>query len=103
MRAPAPRLVGRKGRGLRNIWAYRGMKKSLAAVLAIFLALAGAAIGAMYAYDRSRDDVIAEGIKAAGVDLSGLSAAEAQAALERAVRNRSAARSRSATASTASC
>lgn len=61
------------------------MKKSLAAVLAIFLAFAGAAIGAMYAYDRSRDDVIAEGIKAAGVDLSGLSAAEAQAALERAV------------------
>lgn len=58
------------------------MKKSLAVVLVIFLAFAGAAIGAMYAYDRSRENVIAEGVTAAGVDLGGLTADEARAALE---------------------
>ena len=62
------------------------MKKSLAVVLVIFLAFAGAAIGAMYAYDRSRENVIAEGVTAAGVDLGGLTADEARAALEEGVR-----------------
>ena len=62
------------------------MKKSLAAVLVIFLAFAAAAIGAMYAYDRSRDDVIAEGITAAGFELGGLTTDEARAALEHGVR-----------------
>jgi hypothetical protein len=62
------------------------MKKSLAAVLVIFLAFAGAAIGALYAYDRSREDVIAEGVSAAGVDLGGLSVDEARAALEHSIR-----------------
>jgi L,D-transpeptidase catalytic domain/Putative peptidoglycan binding domain len=62
------------------------MKKSLAVVLVIFLAFAGAAIGAMYAYDRSRADVISDGISAAGFDLSGLSADEATAVLEQGVR-----------------
>jgi hypothetical protein len=61
------------------------MKQSLAVVLVIFLAFAGAAIGAMYLYDRSRGDVIAEGITAAGVDLGGLNAEEARAALEHGV------------------
>ena len=61
------------------------MKKSLAVVLLIFLAFAGAAIGGMYAFDRSRDDVIAEGISAAGIDLSGLTVDEARSALEHSV------------------
>jgi hypothetical protein len=59
------------------------MKKGLAAVLVIALAFAGAAIGALYAYDRSRENLIAEGVRAAGVDLSGMTAAEARAALDR--------------------
>jgi lipoprotein-anchoring transpeptidase ErfK/SrfK len=61
------------------------MKKSLAAVLLIFLAFAGAAIGGMYAFDRSRDDVIAEGISAAGINLGGLTVDEARATLEHSV------------------
>ena len=72
--------------GLRKHPLLPGMKKSLAVVLVIFLAFAGAAIGAMYAYDHSREDVIAEGINAAGFDLSGLSAGEARAALEHGIR-----------------
>jgi len=59
------------------------MKKGLLAVLAIALAFSGAAVGALYAYDRSRENVIAEGVHAAGVDLSGMTAAEARAALDR--------------------
>jgi L,D-transpeptidase catalytic domain/Putative peptidoglycan binding domain len=62
------------------------MKKSLAVVLVIFLAFAGAAIGAMYAYDRSRQNVIAEGVTAAGLELGGLTADEARAALEDRIR-----------------
>src|SRR5215207_10440409 len=61
------------------------MKKSLAVVLLIFLAFAGAAIGGLYAFDRSRDDVIAGSISAAGIDLSGLTVDEARAALEHGV------------------
>ena len=57
------------------------MKKSLAVVLVIFVAFAAAAIGALYAFDRSQSDVIAKGISAAGVDLSGLTVEEARAAL----------------------
>jgi hypothetical protein len=56
--------------------------KGLVATLVIALAFAGAAIGALYAYDRSRADVIAEGITAGGVDLSGMTVVEARAALE---------------------
>jgi lipoprotein-anchoring transpeptidase ErfK/SrfK len=59
------------------------MTKGLLAVLVIALAFAGAAIGALYAYDRSRENIIAEGVHAAGVDLSGMSVAEARATLDR--------------------
>jgi hypothetical protein len=56
--------------------------KGLIATLVIALAFAGAAIGALYAFDRSRADVIAEGITAGGVDLSGMTVDEARAALD---------------------
>lgn len=58
------------------------MMKGLPAVILIALVFAGAAVGALYAYDRSRENVIAEGVHAAGVDLSGMSTAEARAALD---------------------
>jgi len=61
------------------------MKKGLAVIFLISLAFAGAAIGALYAYDRSRENVIAEGVTAAGVDLGGLTVDEARAALARTV------------------
>jgi lipoprotein-anchoring transpeptidase ErfK/SrfK len=37
----------------------------------------------VYAYDKSRDDVIAKGVRAGGVDLSGMKAGEARATLDR--------------------
>jgi hypothetical protein len=62
------------------------MKTGLLIVLGIALAFAGAAIGGLYAFDRSRDNVIAEGITAAGIDLSGMTTDEARAALELGIR-----------------
>src|SRR5215210_3054020 len=38
---------------------------------------------AVYAYDSSRDDAIAQGVAVAGVDLGGMRAAQARAVLER--------------------
>jgi lipoprotein-anchoring transpeptidase ErfK/SrfK len=49
--------------------------------LAITLLVVGA-VG-VYAYDRTRDDVIAKGVKAGGVDLSGLSPTKARQVLRR--------------------
>jgi lipoprotein-anchoring transpeptidase ErfK/SrfK len=49
----------------------------------VFLLIAGA-VGA-YAYDSSRDDLIAEGVTVAGVDVGGLRASEAKRVLEREV------------------
>jgi lipoprotein-anchoring transpeptidase ErfK/SrfK len=49
----------------------------------VFLLIAGAV--AAYAYDSSRDDLIAEGVKVAGVEVGGLRAAEARAKLTREV------------------
>ena len=46
----------------------------------LLLALAGGAVAA-YAYDSSRDDVIAEGVTVAGVDVGGMKAAEARRAV----------------------
>ena len=48
----------------------------------LLLALAGGAVAA-YAYDSSRDDVIAEGVTVAGVDVGGMKAAEARRAVAR--------------------
>ncbi len=57
---------------------------SFIAVAIIVVVLVGGA-GAVYAYDSGREDTIAQGITAAGVDLGGMRAAEARAALEDAV------------------
>jgi hypothetical protein len=51
----------------------------LAAVLLVLVAGAGA----LYAYDSSRSDVIAEGVTVAGIDVGGLSAASARDILRR--------------------
>jgi lipoprotein-anchoring transpeptidase ErfK/SrfK len=42
-----------------------------------------AGLGGLYAYDRSGQDVVPEGVTMAGIDLGGLSAEEAKAKLER--------------------
>jgi hypothetical protein len=73
-------------RNLRKHLPEPGMKTGLLIMLVIALAFAGAAIGGLYAFDRSRENVIAEGISAAGVDLSGMTTEEARAALERNIR-----------------
>jgi lipoprotein-anchoring transpeptidase ErfK/SrfK len=49
----------------------------------VFLLVAGAV--AAYAYDSSREDLIAKGVRVAGVDVGGLRAAEARDVLRRAV------------------
>ena len=60
--------------------------KKLAIVLATLVAvvLAGAAAG-VYAYDQSREGVIAEGTRVAGVDVGGMTTREATAAVDDAV------------------
>ena len=52
-------------------------------VVAIAVALLVVGAVGVYAYDRTRDDVIAKGVSAGGVDLSGLSPREARDALQR--------------------
>ena len=47
------------------------------------LALLGVGAGAVVAYDASRDDLLADGTLAAGIDVGGLRTAEAEALLER--------------------
>jgi len=54
----------------------------IAAVVGLLL-LVGA--GAVYAYDRSQNDTIAEGVRVGGVDVSGMSPEQARAALRSAV------------------
>src|SRR3954449_2735012 len=49
--------------------------------IAVFALVVGA-VG-VYAYDRTRDDVISKGVKAGGVDLSGLHPAAAREQLQR--------------------
>jgi lipoprotein-anchoring transpeptidase ErfK/SrfK len=56
--------------------------RSLIALALVVLALLGGAT-AVYAYDSSRDDAIAEGVTVAGVDLGGMRAAQARSVLER--------------------
>lgn len=64
------------------------MRKVLVVFASALVASAGAAAGGLYLYDRDREDVIADGVTAAGVDLAGLTAAEARTALEREVGSR---------------
>ena len=55
----------------------------VAVVVLVVLVVAIAGTGAAYAYDRSHNDVIAEGVRVDTIDLGGLSAAQARAKLER--------------------
>ena len=59
--------------------------KSFILVAAFLLALVGGAVAA-YAYDSSRDDVIAEGVTVAGVDVGGMKVAEARRLIARELR-----------------
>jgi lipoprotein-anchoring transpeptidase ErfK/SrfK len=52
-------------------------------VLAIALVVLVVGAVGVYAYDKSRDDVIAKGVKAGGIDLSGMKPAEARETLRR--------------------
>lgn len=58
------------------------MRKILIVLGALVVVLAGAAAAAAWRYDEGRRDRLAEGIVIAGVDVGGLRAAEARAALE---------------------
>ena len=52
-------------------------------VLAVVLAVFVVGAVAVYAYDNSRKNIIAKGITAGGVDLSGMKPKDAQAKLDR--------------------
>jgi lipoprotein-anchoring transpeptidase ErfK/SrfK len=54
-------------------------------LVAVFVSLLVAGAVAAYAYDSSRDDLIAEGVRVAGVDVGGLRADEAREKLRREV------------------
>ncbi len=59
------------------------MRRSYLIAIAVVVLLVGAMVGGAFAYDHSREDVIASGVTVGGVDVSGLTAAEAHAKLER--------------------
>lgn len=60
-------------------------QKSFIFVAALLLILLGGAVAA-YAYDSSRDDVIAEGVTVAGIDVGGMDVGEARALIARELR-----------------
>jgi lipoprotein-anchoring transpeptidase ErfK/SrfK len=60
-------------------------QKSFILVAVLLLALVGGAVAA-YAYDSSRDDVIAKGVTVAGVDVGGMQVAEARRTIARELR-----------------
>lgn len=60
-------------------------QKSFILVAVLLLALVGGAVAA-YAYDSSREDVIAEGVTVAGIDVGGLDVGEARALIARELR-----------------
>jgi lipoprotein-anchoring transpeptidase ErfK/SrfK len=57
-------------------------QRSFIVLAVVLVVLAVGAVG-VYAYDQSRSDIIAKGVTAGGVDLSGLKRAEARAKLQR--------------------
>jgi lipoprotein-anchoring transpeptidase ErfK/SrfK len=59
------------------------MRRSTIIALASVLGLLAVLVGAAFAYDRSRTDTIAEGVRVGGVEVGGLQPEEARAALER--------------------
>ena len=60
-------------------------QKSFILVAVLLLVLVGGAVGA-YAYDSSRDDVIAQGVKIAGVDVGGMKIGQARQIVARELR-----------------
>jgi hypothetical protein len=64
------------------------VKKALVVFGCALLASAGGAAGGLYLYDLEREDVISEGVTAAGVDLGGLTPAQARTVLEHEVGSR---------------
>jgi lipoprotein-anchoring transpeptidase ErfK/SrfK len=61
------------------------MRTRLPLIAALLIVLLAAGAGAVYAFDRSRADQIAEGVRIGNIDVGGMSPAEARAALEQAV------------------
>ncbi|MCU0313333.1 MAG: peptidoglycan binding domain-containing protein, partial [Solirubrobacteraceae bacterium] len=59
------------------------MRRSTIIALASVLGLLAVLVGAAFAYDRSRTDTIAEGVRVGGVEVGGMQPEEARAALER--------------------
>ena len=62
-------------------------------VAVLLLVLIGGAVAA-FAYDSSRDDLIAEGVTIAGVDVGGMKSAQARSSFGASSRSRSSGRSR---------
>jgi lipoprotein-anchoring transpeptidase ErfK/SrfK len=63
---------------------FRMGRKAQISIIAVILLLIGGAVGA-YAWDASKEDEIAEGVRIGGVDVSGMSRSEAQAEVRAAV------------------
>src|SRR5919198_895892 len=59
------------------------LKQRIPLVIAISIAVVGALGVAAYAYDSSRDDLISDGVRVAGVDLGGLRERTAHARLQK--------------------
>lgn len=64
------------------------MRKALLISLLAVAVLAGTGAAALHRYDASRSDLIADGVTIAGVDVGGMSPAEAQAAVDAEVERR---------------
>jgi lipoprotein-anchoring transpeptidase ErfK/SrfK len=64
------------------------VRKALVISLLAVAVLAGSGAAALHRYDASRSDQLAEGITLAGVDVGGMTAAEARAAVSREVADR---------------
>jgi lipoprotein-anchoring transpeptidase ErfK/SrfK len=61
------------------------MSARLPLIAAVLVGLLLAGAGAVYGYDRSRADLIADGVRVGGIDVGGLTPAQARAKLRRAV------------------
>jgi hypothetical protein len=64
------------------------VRKALVITVLAVVVLAGSATAALHRYDTSRSDQIAEGISVAGVDVGGMTVAEARAAVRKEVAHR---------------
>ena len=64
------------------------MRKALVITVLAVVVLAGSATAALHRYDTSRSDQIAEGISIAGVDVGGMTLAEARTAVRREIAHR---------------